>query len=185
MSESNPLMMNDSLLELSKLIAVMDEDAPNLSASQAISDYIAPILESMLAEIEANRQYVLQAADRANLAMLVNERTFIGEILTSIAEHFATVIDELPEDTDADSKLGVAVTEIQDLLATWMSFDLTDEEVNEDSEEDEDDDDHSFDDDSLSADEDSSLAQTLMSMPVESTRDVIVDVEKEADDAES
>ena len=126
--------MNDSIIELSRLITVMDEDAENLTPTQAISDYIAPILESMLAEIEANRQYVLQAADRANLAMLVNERTFVGEILTSIAEHFSTVIQELPEDTEDDSKLGVAVLEIQDLLATWMSFDLSDEDVNEPSE---------------------------------------------------
>ena len=133
MSDQN-LMLSDSLNELSKLIDLMDEDADNLTAQQAIGDYIAPILGSLLAEIEANRQYVLQAADRANLAILMNEKTFLGEILTSIAEHFATVIDELPQDTDPESKLGVAAGEIQDLLATWMSFDIEDEEEFEEDE---------------------------------------------------
>ena len=133
MSDQN-LMLRDSLNELSKLIDLMDEDADNLTAQQAIGDYIAPILGSLLAEIEANRQYVLQAADRANLAILMNEKTFLGEILTSIAEHFATVIDELPQDTDPESKLGVAAGEIQDLLATWMSFDIEDEEEFEEDE---------------------------------------------------
>ena len=127
MSDQN-LMLSDSLNELSKLIDLMDEDADNLTAQQAIGDYIAPILGSLLAEIEANRQYVLQAADRANLAILMNEKTFLGEILTSIAEHFATVIEELPQDTDPESKLGVAASEIQDLLATWMSFDIDENE---------------------------------------------------------
>ena len=64
----------------------------------------------------------------------MNEKTFLGEILTSIAEHFATIIDELPQDTDPDSKLGVAASEIQDLLATWMSFDIEDEEEFEEDE---------------------------------------------------
>ena len=67
---------------------------------------------------------MLQAADRANLAILMNEKTFLGEILTSIAEHFATILEELPEETDSESKIGVASSEIQDLLATWMSFDI-------------------------------------------------------------
>jgi len=141
MSETN-LMLSESLNELSKLIELMEEDAENLTSQQAIGDYIAPILGSLLAEIEANRQYVLQAADRANLAILMNEKTFLGEILTSIAEHFATVIEELPQDTDPDSKLGVAAIEIQDLLATWMSFDIEEDfedEEDEEGEEDEED----------------------------------------------
>jgi len=136
MTENPNMMLTESLVELSKLIELMEEDANNLTAQQAIGDYIAPILGSMLAEIEANRQYVLQAADRANLAILMNEKTFLGEIISSIAEHFATLIEELPEDTDADSKLGVAVTEIQDLIATWMSFDLEDEDDDTDDDDD-------------------------------------------------
>ena len=60
----------------------------------------------------------------------MNDKTFTGEILTSIADHFATVLEELPQDTDPDSKLGVALAEIQDLLATWMSFDISEEDVN-------------------------------------------------------
>ena len=138
MTENPNMMLTESLVELSKLIELMEEDANNLTAQQAIGDYIAPILGSMLAEIEANRQYVLQAADRANLAILMNEKTFLGEIISSIAEHFATLIEELPEDTDADSKLGVAVTEIQDLIATWMSFDLEDEDEDDDADDEDD-----------------------------------------------
>lgn len=147
MSDQN-LMLSDSLNELSKLIDLMEEDASNLTAQQAIGDYIAPILGSLLAEIEANRQYVLQAADRANLAILMNEKTFLGEILTSIAEHFATILEELPQDTDPESKLGVAAGEIQDLLATWMSFDIEDEEFDDSDDSDDSDDDDSDDDDS-------------------------------------
>lgn len=135
MSDQN-LMMTESIVELSKLINLMDEDAENLSPAQAISDYISPILGSMLAEIEANRQYVLQTADRANLAMMMTEKSFLGEILTNIAEHFSTIVSELPSDTDPNSSLAVAVTEIQDLLATWMSFDSEDEDYSEDEEED-------------------------------------------------
>lgn len=133
MSELN-LNLSESITELGKLIQLMDEDADNLGTSQAINDYIVPILESVVAEIEANRQYILQTADRTNLAYLMNEKTFTGEILTSIADHFATVLDELPQDTDPESKLGVALAEIQDLLATWMSFDVSeeDEDVSED-----------------------------------------------------
>jgi hypothetical protein len=132
----------------------MDEDAANLSVSQAVSDYIAPILESMLAEIEANRQYILQAADRANLAILMNEKTFVGEILANIAEHFATVVDELPGETDPESKLGVAVGEIQDLLATWMSFDLGDGDDDDDDNDGDDGDDDSADADDNDGDDD-------------------------------
>ena len=136
MSELN-LNLSESINELGKLIQLMDEDAENLGTSQAINDYIVPILESVVAEVEANRQYILQTADRTNLAYLMNEKTFTGEILTSIADHFATVLDELPQDTDPESKLGVALAEIQDLLATWMSFDVS-EEDEDPSEEDED-----------------------------------------------
>jgi hypothetical protein len=132
MNDQLNLSMSESLMELGKLIQLMDEDANNLNASQAISDYIVPILESITAEIEANRQYILQTADRTNLAYLMNEKTFTGEILTSIADHFSTVLEELPQDTDPDSKLGVALAEIQDLLATWMSFDISDEEDDDD-----------------------------------------------------
>jgi hypothetical protein len=126
---------NETIIELQKLVELMDEDSGSLDMSQGISDYIAPILQGMLAEIEANRQYVLQTADRANLAILVNEKTFLGEVITSIADHFSTIIEELPENIDPESKLGVAVGEIQDLLATWMSFDMSEDEE-DDSEED-------------------------------------------------
>ena len=132
MSELN-LNLSESITELNKLIQLMDEDADNLGTSQAINDYIVPILESVVAEVEANRQYILQTADRTNLAYLMNEKTFTGEILTSIADHFATVLDELPQDTDPESKLGVALAEIQDLLATWMSFEVSeDDDIAED-----------------------------------------------------
>ena len=132
MSEFN-LNLSESITELNKLIQLMDEDADNLGTSQAINDYIVPILESVVAEVEANRQYILQTADRTNLAYLMNEKTFTGEILTSIADHFATVLDELPPDTDPESKLGVALAEIQDLLATWMSFEVSeDDDIAED-----------------------------------------------------
>ncbi len=127
MSELN-LTLSESITELGKLIQLMDEDAENLGTSQAINDYIVPILESVVAEVEANRQYILQTADRTNLAYLMNEKTFTGEILTSIADHFATVLEELPQDTEPESKLGVALAEIQDLLATWMSFDVSEED---------------------------------------------------------
>jgi hypothetical protein len=124
----------DSLEELRKLIQLLDADAQTLNVSQAITDYIAPILDSMISEIEVNRQYTVQTNDRVSLALMMAEKTFLGDILTSIADHFGTVIDELPADTAADSALGVAVSEIQDLLATWMSFDL-----GEDTDEDDDD----------------------------------------------
>ena len=131
MSDLN-LSMSESLMELGKLIQLMDEDAENLSSTQAISDYIVPILESVVGEIEANRQFILQTADRTNLAYLMNEKTFTGEILTSIADHYSTVLEELPQDVDPDSSLGVALGEIQDLLATWMSFEISDEDEDED-----------------------------------------------------
>jgi hypothetical protein len=133
---------NETIIELQKLVELMDEDSGSLDMSQGISDYIAPILQGMLAEIEANRQYVLQTADRANLAILVNEKTFLGEVVTSIADHFSTIIEELPENIDPESKLGVAVGEIQDLLATWMSFDMSEDEE-DDSEEDDSEEDNS------------------------------------------
>ena len=126
---------NETIIELQKLVELMDEDSGSLDMSQGISDYIAPILQGMLAEIEANRQYVLQTADRANLAILVNEKTFLGEVITSIADHFSTIIEELPENIDPESKLGVAVGEIQDLLATWMSFDMSEDEEDDSEEE--------------------------------------------------
>ena len=128
----------ESLGELQKLIQLMDDDASSLNVSQAITDYIAPILDSMVSEIEVNRQYAVQTNDRVSLALMMAEKTFLGDILTSIADHFSTVIDEIPEDTAADSTLGVAVSEIQDLLATWMSFDVSDLEDEDDDVEDED-----------------------------------------------
>lgn len=154
MNDQLNLSMSESLMELGKLIQLMDEDANNLNASQAISDYIVPILESITAEIEANRQYILQTADRTNLAYLMNEKTFTGEILTSIADHFSTVLEELPQDTDPESKLGTALGEIQDLLATWMSFDISDEDDDDDSDgiSDDDDEDADADDDDDSDD---------------------------------
>lgn len=153
MNDQLNLSMSESLMELGKLIQLMDEDANNLNASQAISDYIVPILESITAEIEANRQYILQTADRTNLAYLMNEKTFTGEILTSIADHFSTVLEELPQDTDPESKLGTALGEIQDLLATWMSFDISDEDDDDDSDGISDDDDDDNDDDGDSSDD--------------------------------
>ena len=152
MSDSTNSNLNENLVELLKLIELMDEDSGNLTAPQAISDYIAPILTSMLAEIEANRQLMLNVSERTNLAMLMSERTFIGEILTNVAEHFTTIVDELPQDTSADSRLGVAVTEIQDLLATWMSFDLYDDSSDDDSSDDDPSDDDLSDDDSSDGD---------------------------------
>ena len=56
-------------------------------------------------------------------------------MITSIADHFSTIIEELPENIDPESKLGVAVGEIQDLLATWMSFDMSEDEEDDSEEE--------------------------------------------------
>lgn len=123
MTDTNANSLNETLFELRKLIEMMDEDASNLSLATLIGDYVAPILDSMVSEIELNRQYTIQTNDRVSLALMMSEKTFLGDVLTNIAEHFSTVIDELPDDTDPESKLGVAVGEIQDLLATWMSFD--------------------------------------------------------------
>ena len=123
MTDTNTNSLNETLFELRKLIEMMDEDASNLSLATLIGDYVAPILDSMVSEIELNRQYTIQTNDRVSLALMMSEKTFLGDVLTNIAEHFSTVIDELPDDTDPESKLGVAVGEIQDLLATWMSFD--------------------------------------------------------------
>ena len=138
MSDNYNLM--ESLGELQKLIQLMDDDASSLTVSQAITDYIAPILDSMVSEIEVNRQYAVQTNDRVSLALMMAEKTFLGDILTSIADHFGTVIDELPQDTNADSALGVAVSEIQDLLATWMSFDVNDLDSGEEDDDEEGDD---------------------------------------------
>ena len=113
---------------------MMDEDAGTLTPVTLISDYVAPILDSMVSEIEMNRQAVIQTNDRVSLALMMAEKTFLGDILTSIAEHFSTVVEELPEEVDPESKMGVAVVEIQDLLATWMSFDLEDEDISDDFE---------------------------------------------------
>lgn len=125
-------MTNESIAELRKLILMMDEDAGSLTPATLISDYVAPILDSMVSEIEMNRQAVIQTNDRVSLALMMAEKTFLGDILTSIAEHFSTIVEELPEDVDPESKVGVAVAEIQDLLATWMSFDLEDEDISDD-----------------------------------------------------
>lgn len=140
--------LNESIEELRKLIQLMDDDAKNLTMEQAVSDYIAPILDSMLSEIAVNRQYTVQTNDRVSLALMMAEKTFLGDILTSIAEHFSTIVDELPEDTDSDSKIGVAVMEVQDLLATWMSFDLSDEDEGDEGDEDDGDEDDGDEEDS-------------------------------------
>ncbi|MHA1961403.1 MAG: hypothetical protein ACW99U_14370 [Candidatus Thorarchaeota archaeon] len=129
------MSLNESIVELNKLILLMEEDAGSLDVQQSLQDYLAPILGSILAEIEANRNYIVQTADRANLAMMMNEKTLLGEILAAIAENFATILGELPA-YEEDSKLGAAVAEVQGLLHTWMSFD--DEESDEDDEDDED-----------------------------------------------
>jgi hypothetical protein len=141
-------LMNESILELRKLIQMMDEDAGSLTPATLISDYVAPILDSMVSEIEMNRQAVIQTNDRVSLALMMAEKTFLGDILTSIAEHFSTVVEELPEDTDPESKIGVALTEIQDLLATWMSFELDEDSDDEDSDDEDSDDEDSDDEDS-------------------------------------
>jgi hypothetical protein len=167
MSDLN-LSMSESLMELGKLIQLMDEDAENLSSTQAISDYIVPILESVVGEIEANRQYILQTADRTNLAYLMNEKTFTGEILTSIADHFSTVLEELPQDVDPDSSLGVALGEIQDLLATWMSFEISDEDEDEDGDEDDE-----YEDNDGVASEDFDEDSESVDSSVESSSDIL------------
>lgn len=123
--------LNESINELGKLVLLMDDDASSLNVAQALQDYLAPILGSMLEEIKANRNYVVQTADRANIAMMMNEKTLLGEILTSIAEHFVTILGELPEEIAEDSKLGVAVAEVQGLLSTWMTLADFDDEVDD------------------------------------------------------
>ena len=130
-------LINESIVELRKLIQMMDEDAGTLTPATLISDYVAPILDSMVSEIELNRQAVVQTNDRVSLALMMAEKTFLGDILTSIAEHFSTIVEELPEDTDPESKIGVALGEIQDLLATWMSFELDEESDDEESDDEE------------------------------------------------
>jgi len=131
----------DSISEIYKLIQLMDEDASSLKLSQVVGDYISPILISLVAEIDANRQLLLQTEASVRLAMLMTEKTFLGDILGGIAEHFTTMLDELPAEIAEDSKLGVAVGEIHELLATWMSFEPIplDIEFAEDDEDDEDD----------------------------------------------
>ncbi|MGA1706434.1 MAG: hypothetical protein ACO39X_05260 [Candidatus Nanopelagicaceae bacterium] len=146
-------LMNESILELRKLIQMMDEDAGSLTPATLISDYVAPILDSMVSEIEMNRQAVIQTNDRVSLALMMAEKTFLGDILTSIAEHFSTVVEELPEDTDPESKIGVALTEIQDLLATWMSFELDEDSDDEDSDDEDSDDEDSDDEETVGADD--------------------------------
>ena len=132
---SDEMSLNESIVELNKLILLMEEDAGSLDVQQSLQDYLAPILGSILAEIEANRNYIVQTADRANLAMMMNEKTLLGEILAAIAENFATILGELPA-YEEDSKLGAAVAEVQGLLHTWMSFE--DEESDDDLGEDDD-----------------------------------------------
>lgn len=171
--------LTESLVELRKLIQMMDEDAPNLSMSQAISDYIAPILDSMISEIEVNRQYAVQTNDRVSLALMMSEKTFLGDILTNIAEHFATVVEEVPSDTDPESKLGVALGEIQDLLATWMSFDLSeDEDEDEDGGDDGDEEDDGADADEGDGDSGADADETAEGV------DVVIEV-VEVEDGES
>ena len=141
MSNSMPKLSSESFVELNKLIELMDEDAPQLTAAQAISDYIVPILSSMLGEIEANRELIVSTADRASLAILLNEKTFMGEIITAVAEHFVTLMEELSPSIDPESKAGVAMSEIQELLATWMSFNMSDSEESSEEDFEEDDED--------------------------------------------
>ncbi len=134
-------LINESILELRKLIQMMDEDAATLTPATLISDYVAPILDSMVSEIELNRQAVIQTNDRVSLALMMAEKTFLGDILTSIAEHFSTIVEELPENLlksaeGEDSKMGTALAEVQDLLATWMSFEMEDGEYLEEDDED-------------------------------------------------
>ena len=85
--------LSESLVELRKLVVLMDEDAETLSVTDGIRDYIVPILDSVVEEIEQNRQYIINTADRTNLSLLMNEKTFTGEILTSISDHFSTVLE--------------------------------------------------------------------------------------------
>ena len=44
-------LINESILELRKLIQMMDEDAGTLTPATLISDYVAPILDSMVSEL--------------------------------------------------------------------------------------------------------------------------------------
>jgi len=140
-------LSSESIIELGKLIELMDEDAATLNMSQAISDYIVPILSSLLGEVEANRELIVSTADRASLAILLNEKTFMGELVTAIADHFVTISEELSPTIDPESKVGVAMSEIQELLATWMSLNVDAAEDVQD-EDDEDDDEEGDDEDS-------------------------------------
>jgi hypothetical protein len=146
----------DSISEIYKLIQLMDEDAPNLKLGQIIGDYISPILISLVAEVDANRQHTLQTEASVRLAMLMTEKTFLGDILGGIAEHFTTMLEELPENIQEDSKLGVAVGEIHELLATWMAFEPASLDIQfEEDEEDEEGEEGEEDDEETEEDEES------------------------------
>jgi len=156
MTTSMPKLSSESIAELNKLIELMDEDAGQLTTAQAVSDYIVPILSSMLGEIEASRELIVSTADRASLAILLNEKTFMGEIITAVAEHFVTLMEEVSPTLNPESKAAVAMSEIQDLLATWMSFNMESSEgEDEDGDDDEGEDDEGDDgeDDEEGADE--------------------------------
>lgn len=139
MSNQN-VMSNESIAELYKLISLLDEDASNIDNQQAISDYIVPILTSILGEVEANRQLILQTADRASLALLMTEKTFLGDVLTGVADHFSALLEELPVDlVSSNERVAASVAGIQDLLATWMSFSADDEGYEDEDDSDEED----------------------------------------------
>jgi len=129
MSQNENVNVNESLIELSKLVELLDEDAGSLELQQTIQDYLAPILLSVVAEIDANRQFILATADRSNLAMMMSEKTFLGELITNFAEHFSVVSEHL-ETLELPENVQESYTEIQDLLATWMSF-ASDEDEDE------------------------------------------------------
>jgi hypothetical protein len=149
MSNQN-LLSNESISELYKLISLLDEDSSNIDVPQAISDYLVPILTSLLGEVEANRQFILQTADRASLALLMTEKTFLGDVLTGVADHFSALVEELPAELVASNeRVAASLAGIQDLLATWMSFSADDEDEgyeDDDDDEDEGDDDEGVDD---------------------------------------
>ena len=132
MTEVNQI--NETLMELAKLVELLDEDVSNLKLQDAVSDYIVPILLSTLAEIEANRQIVVGSVEKTNLALLMSEKTFLGDILVSLAENFTVVANHL-EGQELPEEVSTAIAESQDLLATWMSFEDDDEDDEEDAEE--------------------------------------------------
>ena len=91
----------------------MEEDSANISINQAIADYVSPILLFMVQEIHANRQYLTSTNDRVSLALLMAEKTFLGDILGGL-QSTSRQSFELPNRSRVCSRSGVG--EVQDLL---------------------------------------------------------------------